>query len=61
MNRYEKYLYDQFKRLKYTEYGFKVKIFDSEGNSTNYMELTPNRAKDILKILKEIRIEQSTI
>ena len=57
MNRYEKYLYDQFKKLKKTEYGFKIKISDGEGNSTNTMDLTPNRAKDILKILEVINNE----
>ena len=53
MNRYEEYLRNQFDRLKNTEYGFSIKIFDGDGNYTNCMELTPNRAKDILKILKE--------
>jgi hypothetical protein len=59
MNRYEKYLYDQFKKLKYTEYGFKIKISDGQDNTTNWMDLTPNRAKDILKILEEKNNEPS--
>ena len=42
---------------KNTKYGFSIKIFDGEGNHTHCMELTPNRAKDILKILKEKRKE----
>jgi hypothetical protein len=53
MNRYEQYLRSQFERLKTTKYGFNIKIVDGENNSTNYMELTPDRAKDILKILQE--------
>ena len=53
MNRYEQYLRTKFKKLKNTKYGFNIKIFDGENNSTNYMELTPDRAKDILKILVE--------
>ena len=57
MNRYEKYLYDQFKKLKKTKYGFHIKISDGVGNSTNRMELTPNRAKDISKILEAINNE----
>jgi len=53
MNRYEQYVRSQFERLKNTKYGFSIKIVDGENNSTNYMELTPDRVKDILKILKE--------
>jgi hypothetical protein len=53
MNRCEQYLRSQFERLKTTKYGFNIKIVDGENNSTNYMELTPDRAKDILKILQE--------
>jgi len=53
MNRYENYVRDQFKRLTETEYGFSVKIFDGLGNTTNTMELTPQKAELILKILKE--------
>jgi len=55
INRYEKYVREEFKKLKNTKYGFSIKIFDGEGNYTNQMELTPNRAKNILEILKEIR------
>ena len=57
MNRYEQYLKGEFDKLKNTKYGFSIKIFDGEGNHTHCMELTPNRAKDILKILKEKRKE----
>ena len=46
------YLKDQFKKLKKTKYGYSVKIFDGNGNHTNQMELTPGRAKEILKILQ---------
>jgi len=53
MNKYENYVRDQFKKLKTTKYGFNIKIVDGENNSTNYMELTPDRVKDILKILVE--------
>ena len=55
MNRYESYLRDQFKKLENTDVGFHIKIFDSVGNSTNHMELTPQKAKLILKILNEKR------
>jgi|TARA_R100000458_G_C8213995_1_gene200571 hypothetical protein len=53
MNRYENYVREQFKRLTETKYGFSVKIFDGLGNTTNTMELTPQKARLILKILKE--------
>jgi len=49
----EEYLRNQFDKLKQTKYGFSVTISDGEGNYTNRMELTPNRAKEILKILQE--------
>ena len=49
----EEYLRRQFYKLKNTKYGFSVKIFDGEGNHTNQMELTPNRAIEILRILNE--------
>ena len=55
MNRYEQYIRGQFDKLEDTKYGYSIKIFDGNGNHTNYMELTPNRAEDILKILKEKR------
>ena len=47
------YLQGQFKKLKTTKYGFSIKIFDGEGNSTNQMELTPNRTDEIKEILKK--------
>ena len=47
------YLQEQFKKLKPTEYGFSIKIFDGLGNSTNQMELTPNRAIELLEVLKQ--------
>ena len=53
IDRYEQYVRSQFEKLKTTEYGFHIKIFDGENNSTNYMELTPQKAELILKILKE--------
>ena len=53
MNRYENYVREQFKRLTETKYGFSIKIFDGLGNTTNTMELTPQKARLILKILKE--------
>ena len=53
MNRYENYVREQFKKLTETKYGFSVKIFDGNGNTTNQMELTPQKAELILKILKE--------
>ena len=53
MNRYENYVREQFTRLWKTKYGFSVKIFDGYGYSTNTMELTPQKAELILKILKE--------
>ena len=53
MNRYENYVREQFKKLKTTKYGFSIKIFDGEGNSTNQMELTPNRTDEIKEILKK--------
>ena len=48
----EEYLINQFKKLQKTKYGFSIKIFDGNGNATNQMELTPNRAKEILEVLK---------
>ena len=56
MNRYEQYVRSEFDKLKNTKYGFSVKIFDGEGNHTHCMELTPNRAKEILKILNERKL-----
>lgn len=47
------YLQGQFEKLKTTKYGFSIKIFDGEGNSTNQMELTPNRTDEIKEILKK--------
>ena len=44
---------EQFKKLKSTKYGFNIKIVDGENNSTNYMELTPQKVELISKILKE--------
>ena len=55
MNRYENYIREQFKKLQETDFGFSIKIFDGVGNSTNHMELTPQKAKLILKILNEKR------
>ena len=52
-DRYEQYVRSQFEKLKTTKYGFNIKIVDGENNSTNYMELTPQKAELILKILKE--------
>ena len=49
----EEYLRNQFDKLKQTKFGFAVTISDGEGNYTNRMELTPNRAREILKILEE--------
>tara|TARA_R100001129_G_C5269847_1_gene233748 strand:+ start:706 stop:879 length:174 start_codon:yes stop_codon:yes gene_type:complete len=49
----EEFLRYQFDTLKKTEVGYSIKIFDGEGNFTNQMELTPNRAREILKILEE--------
>ena len=53
MNRYEQYVRSQFEKLKTTKYGFNIKIVDGENNSTLWMELTPQKAELILKILKE--------
>ena len=61
MNRYENYVREQFKRLTETEYGFSIKIFDGLGNTTNTMELTPQKARLILKILKEKKGEKWTV
>ena len=55
MNRYENYVREQFKKLQETNFGFSIKIFDGLGNTTNQMELTPQKAKLILKILNEKR------
>jgi hypothetical protein len=57
-NRYEQYVREEFKKLKTTKYGFNIKIVDGENNSTNYMELTPQKAELILKILKERQKEK---
>tara|TARA_B100001059_G_scaffold30493_1_gene24689 strand:+ start:1423 stop:1602 length:180 start_codon:yes stop_codon:yes gene_type:complete len=56
MNKYENYVREQFKRLNDTKYGLSVKIFDAVGNKTNQMELTPQKAKLILKILNEKKL-----
>ena len=53
MNKYENYVREQFKKLKSTKYGFNIKIVDGENNSTNYMELTPQKIQLILKLLNE--------
>jgi hypothetical protein len=42
----------QFEKLKTTKYGFSIKIFDGEGNSTNQMELTTNRTNELKEILE---------
>ena len=52
---YENYVRDQFKKLKPSKYGYSLKIFDGFGNSTYQMELTPQKASLILKLLKELR------
>ena len=52
---YESYIKDQFKKLKPSKYGYSLKIFDGFGNSTYQMELTPQKASLILKLLKELR------
>jgi len=49
----KEYIETQFQRLKTTKYGFSVKIFDGDGNATNQMELTPNRAREILEVLEK--------
>ena len=49
----QEYLESQFKKLVNSTYGFSIKISDGEGNSTNRMELTPNRAKHILEWLNK--------
>ena len=49
----KQYLEYQFKKLTNTKYGFSIKIFDGSGNSTNQMELTPNRAIELLEVLKQ--------
>ena len=55
MNRYEDYVRQQFKKLDNTIYGFGIVISDGNGNRTNRMELTPQKAEFIIKILKEIK------
>jgi len=59
MTDYENYVRQQFKKLVNTQYGFQVKIFDGEGNFTNVMELTPQKADLISKILKEINLKSN--
>ena len=54
----KQYLEDQFKKLINTKYGFSIKIFDSSGNSTNQMELTPNRAIELLEVLKQKQLKE---
>ena len=49
------YVRNQFNKLKKTKYGFSIKIDDGEGNHTNRMNLTSNNAREILKILEEIK------
>ncbi len=55
----KQYLNNQFKRLQKTQYGFSIKIFDGVGNETNRMELTPNRAREIIDILESKADEDS--
>tara|TARA_R100000995_G_C3380983_1_gene76006 strand:+ start:185 stop:361 length:177 start_codon:yes stop_codon:yes gene_type:complete len=55
INRYEHYVRQQFKKLDNTIYGFGIVISDGNGNRTNRMELTPQKAELIIKILKEIK------
>jgi len=52
---YESYVRDQFNKLKPSKYGYSLKIFDGFGNTTNQMELTPQKAELVLKLLKELR------
>ena len=52
MNQYENYVRQQFNKLQKTNFCYSVKIFDGNGNTTNQMELTPQKAELILKILK---------
>ena len=52
------YLKGQFKKLKTTKYGFSIKIFDGEGNSTNHLELTPNRIDELKKIFDKSELLQ---
>ncbi len=54
MNQYEQYVRQQFKKL-HPVFGYSVKIFDANGNSTNQMELTPQKVELILKVLKEVK------
>jgi hypothetical protein len=49
----KEYVTREFKKLTNTKYGFSIKIFDAEGNATNQMELTPNRARHILEWLEK--------
>jgi hypothetical protein len=53
IDRHETYIRNQFKKLVATKYGYSIKIFDGLGNTTNQMELTPQKAELIQKILKE--------
>tara|TARA_R110001606_G_scaffold351954_1_gene502318 strand:- start:37 stop:297 length:261 start_codon:yes stop_codon:yes gene_type:complete len=52
------YLKAQFEKLKTTKYGFSIKIFDGEGNSTNQMELTPNRVDELKEMFDESELLQ---
>jgi len=52
------YLKGQFEKLKTTKYGFSIKIFDGEGNSTNHLELTPNRIDELKKIFDKSELLQ---
>jgi hypothetical protein len=54
-DRYENYVRKQFKKLDNTIYGLGIVISDGNGNRTNRMELTPQKAQLINKILKERR------
>jgi len=47
----KEYFQSQLRKLKNTKYGFKIKIFDNEGNSTNYLNITSDNAKEIINIL----------
>ena len=55
MSRHEDYVRQQFEKLDNTIYGFGIVISDGNGNRTNRMELTPQKAELIIKILKEIK------
>lgn len=47
------YIQSQFDRLRQTKYAYTIKIWDSNGNSTNHLNLTQEELLQIQAILNK--------